>query len=84
MAETFGVSRVFQLAPEEGAILRAEPSAPMHLRGRILFSTAMSYSEIEERVSAGWSIKSRVYRRGSSSIEAIPNMSCMSRMTVSA
>ena len=57
MAEVFGPPHVFQLAPEEGATLRAAPSAPLHLRGRILFAAGSSYSEIEDRITEGWSIK---------------------------
>jgi NhaP-type Na+/H+ or K+/H+ antiporter len=57
MAETFDVSRVFQLAPEVGATLRADPSVPLHLRGRTLFAADMSYTEIEDRIWRGWSIK---------------------------
>ena len=57
MTEVFDASHIYQLAPEEGLTAQLGPSAPLHLRGRTAFSTAPSYSDIEERVAGGWSFK---------------------------
>jgi NhaP-type Na+/H+ or K+/H+ antiporter len=57
MTEAFDASHIYQLAPEEGLAAQLGPSAPLHLRGRTAFSTAPSYSDIEERVARGWTFK---------------------------
>lgn len=55
--ERFGRARVFQLAPAEGSRGAMATEVPSHLRGRVLFSSDVTYDELDRKFAAGWELK---------------------------
>ncbi len=56
-SEVFGRGEVFQLPQAGEEKGRKEGHAPLHLRGRFLFGTGMTYQHLEDRFAAGATIK---------------------------
>jgi hypothetical protein len=57
LAELFGRSETYQLAPEEASLPGIDTTVPIHLRGRTLFARDTSFSELEKKFREGARIK---------------------------